>query len=118
MKFFEDTPFKVTLDFPEKKPDLKFNPDLKRTLFLVVKEALHNVAKHSKASQVAVAFHCPDHRYSITITDNGKGFDRTKQGSGGNGLLNMKRRANEMGGRFEIESKAGKGTTVKFEMTF
>ena len=112
VKFFEDTPFKVTLDFPEKKPDLKFNPDLKRTLFLVVKEALHNVAKHSKADQVAVAFHCPDHRYSITITDNGKGFDVAATQLKGNGLKNMQKRMESVGGTIEIDSQPEKGTVV------
>jgi len=112
VKFFEDTPFKVTLDFPEKKPDLKFNPDLKRTLFLVVKEALHNVAKHSKAGQVAVAFHCPDHRYSITITDDGQGFDVAATQLKGNGLKNMQKRMESVGGEIEIESQPEKGTMV------
>jgi len=112
VKFFEDTPFKVTLDFPEKKPDLKFNPDLKRTLFLVVKEALHNVAKHSKASQVAVAFHCPDHRYNITITDDGKGFDVAATQLKGNGLKNMQKRMESVGGTIEIDSQPEKGTVV------
>jgi signal transduction histidine kinase len=112
VKFFEDTPFKVTLDFPEKKPDLKFNPDLKRTLFLVVKEALHNVAKHSKASRVAVAFHCPDHRYSITITDDGKGFDMAATQLKGNGLKNMQKRMESVGGKIEIDSRPTKGTVV------
>lgn len=112
VKFFEDTPFKVTLDFPEKKPDLKFNPDLKRTLFLVVKEALHNVAKHSKASRVAVAFHCPDHRYSITITDDGKGFDVAATQLKGNGLKNMQKRMESVGGIIEIDSRPEKGTVV------
>jgi len=112
VKFFEDTTFKVTLDFPEKKPDLKFNPDLKRTLFLVVKEALHNVAKHSKADQVAVAFHCPDHRYSITITDDGKGFDVAATQLKGNGLKNMQKRMESVGGEIEIESQPEQGTVV------
>ena len=52
----------------------------------------------------------------VNISDNGKGFDHAKRGSGGNGLLNMKKRAEEMGGTFEIESMPGKGTRVEFEI--
>jgi len=111
-KFFEDTGFEVTLDFPGQRPELRFSPELKRTLFLVVKEALHNVAKHSKAGQVAVAFHCPDHRYSITITDDGKGFDVAATQLKGNGLKNMQKRMESVGGKIEIESQPEKGTVV------
>ncbi len=112
VKFFEDTGFRVSLDFPEKKSDLKFNPDLKRTLFLVVKEALHNIAKHSEAKNIGVAFHCPDHRYSITITDDGKGFDPVALEQKSNGLRNMQKRMEGVGGKFEIESKPQEGTVV------
>jgi two-component system sensor histidine kinase DegS len=53
---------------------------------------------------------------TITISDNGKGFDTVKPGSGGNGLLNMKKRAEEMGGTFEIQSSPGHGTMVLFSI--
>jgi len=113
IKFFEDTPLKITLDFPEKRTDLKFNPDLKRMLFLVVKEALHNVAKHSKASQVAVAFYCLDHSYNIIISDDGKGFDVATTELKGNGLKNMQKRMESVNGLFEIHSTPEQGTVVR-----
>lgn len=115
VKFFEDTKFDVKLDFPEKRSDMKFNPDLKRTLFLVVKEALHNIAKHSEAKKISVAFRCPDHRYSITITDDGKGFDLAVMALKGNGLKNMQKRMESVGGTIEIESKPQQGTVVSLE---
>jgi signal transduction histidine kinase len=115
VRFFEDTKFDITLDFPEQKPDLKFNPDLKRTLFLVVKEALHNIAKHSEAKKIGVAFHCPDHRYSITITDDGKGFDPVAMEQKSNGLNNMRKRMESVGGNIEIESQPEQGTVVSLE---
>lgn len=113
VRFFEDTPFKVTLDFPEMNPDLKFNRNLKRTLFLAVKEALHNIAKHSKASHITVAFHCPEHHYKITITDNGKGFDIAMAQLKGNGLKNMQKRMESVGGKIEINSTLQNGTVVR-----
>jgi len=112
VRFFEDTPFKLDLDFPEKKPDLKFEPDLKRTLFLVVKEALHNVAKHSHATNISVAFHCPDHKYHLTISDDGKGFDVEMAGMKGNGLKNMQKRMESVGGLIEISSQLQQGTVI------
>ena len=53
----------------------------------------------------------------ITITDNGKGFDQNQTGLHGNGLLNMKKRAEDMGGSFEIQSSPGQGTRVLFLAT-
>jgi signal transduction histidine kinase len=52
----------------------------------------------------------------VIITDNGKGFDQARPGSGGNGLLNMKKRAEDLGGSFEIQSEVGKGTRVEFRI--
>ncbi|NTW23462.1 MAG: tetratricopeptide repeat protein [Lentimicrobium sp.] len=112
VKFFEDTGFRVSLDFPEKETDLKFNPDLKRTLFLVVKEALHNAAKHSGAQNIGVACYCPDHQYRLTITDDGRGFDAEAMKLKGNGLKNMQKRMESVGGKIEIESRPDQGTAV------
>jgi signal transduction histidine kinase len=111
-KFFEDSGYEVMLDFPIQRPDLKFNPDLKRTLFLVLKEALHNIAKHSGAQKIAVTFYCPDNRYRITIADDGKGFDPAAVELKSNGLRNMHKRMESVGGLIEIESKPQKGTVV------
>ncbi len=112
-KFFEDSGYEVTLDFPIQRPDLKFNPDLKRTLFLVLKEALHNIAKHSEAQKIAVTFYCPDHRFRIIITDDGKGFDPAAVELKSNGLRNMQKRMESVGGKIEIESKPNEGTIVQ-----
>jgi signal transduction histidine kinase len=53
-----------------------------------------------------------DEGISIKITDDGKGFEVAKASSDGNGLHNMRRRLEEIGGKFEINSQPGKGTTV------
>jgi signal transduction histidine kinase len=50
----------------------------------------------------------------ITINDNGKGFDQSKVSSHGNGLLNMKKRAEDLEGTFEIHSSPGNGTRILF----
>jgi hypothetical protein len=52
----------------------------------------------------------------LSITDNGKGFNQSKHGSGGNGLLNMKKRAEELGGTFDIQSSPGNGTRIVFDI--
>jgi ligand-binding sensor domain-containing protein len=75
------------------------------------KEALHNLLRHSRATQAAITVGCTAKQFNFKVQDNGVGFD-PKAKSSGNGLKNMKRRALEMGGRLEILSSPGGGTTV------
>jgi signal transduction histidine kinase len=70
--------------------------------------------KHSSCSEIYLEVKINQQKIEITITDKGKGFDQVKSGSGGNGLLNIRKRAEEMGGAFEICSSTGDGTKVLF----
>lgn len=81
----------------------------RKNLVLITKEALNNIAKYSKAKEVNILFKKFENDFILEIKDNGIGFDNAaKQG---NGLQNMKKRAEEIGGNFEIFSKGG--TTIK-----
>lgn len=75
----------------------------KRNLFFVFKEALHNVMKYADCKKVDVKLVRTNDKISFTIIDNGKGFDVNAL-TEGNGLANMKRRAEEINGRFELSS--------------
>ena len=96
--------------------------EVRHNLFLAFKEALHNVLKHASATTVRVSLTLTDSSFALLINDNGKGFDpaaKTMKSeslriSGGNGLTNMKKRLEEIGGTFELNSAHGEGTTVKF----
>lgn len=83
-------------------------------LYRVVQEALHNVARHAKATRVDVHLRCSAERVTLTIEDNGVGFDTT-QGTRGLGLPNMQERMLNVGGRLTLESQTGIGTTVLAE---
>jgi signal transduction histidine kinase len=83
-------------------------------LYRVVQEALHNVARHAKATRVDVHLRCSSDRVALTIEDNGIGFDTTQR-SHGLGLVNMQERMLNVGGRLTLESQAGVGTTVLAE---
>jgi signal transduction histidine kinase len=78
----------------------------------IVQEAVQNAVKYSEASQVEIKFTTSKKDFVVTIHDNGRGFD---QGTIhlGNGLYNMQKRAEELGGKVEIKSGLGQGTTVK-----
>ena len=78
-----------------------------------MKEALHNIIKHSGADKVELNITCND-KLGITVSDNGKGMNPDKNSSGGNGLRNMRKRIKELNGEFFI--KNGNGLTLIFEI--
>ena len=99
--------YKIHID---KEIDQEFHDFSERkNVVLIVKEALNNIAKYSKAKEVLINFKKIEKDFVLEITDNGIGF--TQNFSKGNGLLNMKKRAEEIGGKFEIISE--KGTSIK-----
>lgn len=90
-------------------------PALKSNLYLIYKEAVNNVAKHARATEVGVSFILANNRLHMTITDNGKGVEAGEGAgspSGGNGLRNMSMRASEMKGELKIEGPSPHGTRI------
>jgi signal transduction histidine kinase len=87
--------------------------EIRRNLFLTVKEALHNIVKHSGAGIVHLSLSFESLNLKIVIEDDGKGFNISKIKGWGNGLTNMHKRIEELGGRFEITSAEGKGTKIE-----
>lgn len=85
----------------------------RKNVFLIIKEAINNMLKYSNASFLKVELHCKDKNYILSVEDDGKGFDPQKTGLKGNGLANMKKRTEDMGGHFEINTSPGSGTKIK-----
>lgn len=113
-QFGDETGLTVQFAAPEPLPteSLSAEPlsgELRRQLFLVLKEALHNVRKHAEAREVRVQISFEP--LTVQVTDDGKGI-RPDPGGAGYGLRNMTRRTEELGGRFRVESAPGAGTTV------
>lgn len=113
MEYFEPTGYAINVDFPEKKSDTRFNPDVKRALFVVIKEALHNVVKHAHGDRVDVVFRVVGSGYEITVGDNGRGMGGVESSRTGSGLRNMQRRMEEVAGTFSIVPNGGKGTCIR-----
>jgi len=91
---------------------------LKTTIFRVSQEALNNVAKHSKATDVTLSLQKANGMLELTIQDNGQGFnmeDVLSRGSSGNGLglTSMRERVELSDGSFSIESRIGEGTIIR-----
>jgi signal transduction histidine kinase len=96
--------------------DVQVSSHIRHNLVLAVKEAVHNVIKHAKASELSVFVDWEGARLMIRVQDDGVGFDPAK-GMRGNGLINMRHRLEHLGGTCSIQSKSGKGTTVSFSIS-
>jgi signal transduction histidine kinase len=97
-------------------PDRAVSSVHRHEFFLAFKEALTNVIRHSGATEVRLGVRLIGNRLRLSIADNGKGLAADAAGRDGDGLVNMRARLEKMGGRFEIASQPGRGTTVRFYM--
>jgi signal transduction histidine kinase len=116
-EYFEDFPaIKCSISLPEHLPDIEVNGEVRRNIFLVIKEALHNIVKHAEATEVVIIMHYNTEGLTVTIQDNGKGIDMDKVRTFGNGLKNMKKRMDDIGVDFSI--KNNNGTLIKLYRIF
>ena len=105
--------------------NLQVHPDMSshlstpaaRALFLTTQEALANIARHARATEVVITVQCEQEWIELLIKDNGRGFDSAAQTQAvGHGLSNMRARAEELKGSFVIDSTLGKGTRVTLRL--
>jgi signal transduction histidine kinase len=92
-----------------------FDAELRRELLLVLKEALNNVLRHSRADRVVVALAIAGGRLTLSVADNGCGFEPAGA-TRGLGLASLRHRAERLQGRLTVESAAGRGTTVRLDV--
>jgi two-component system, NarL family, sensor histidine kinase DegS len=90
----------------------RLNPDVQLALFRILQEALSNAARHGGAGQVRVRLGYELGQVSLSVRDDGRGFDVQQARSGHYGLLNMHERAQKIGGTLLVESAPGQGTHV------
>jgi two-component system NarL family sensor kinase len=107
----------VSCDCDDSASDLSRGAAL--ALFRIVQEALGNAAKHAHATRIAVHLSRSSDVVSVSVADDGVGFDPGRLGtSGGLGLVMMRERASQLNGTFEFESAPGRGTTIKVVIPF
>jgi signal transduction histidine kinase len=95
--------------------DKLLSPSIAEALYRVAQEALNNIVRHAGATRADVHLRCTPGQASLTIRDNGAGFDTT-QPRRGLGLANMEERMMALGGRLVLESQTGIGTVVLAEV--
>lgn len=112
--YIEDYDIDIEYSIPENISQIAIGNEIHRALFLVVKEAVNNVAKHSKATKIDFSIDISEPNFTLIIKDNGIGFEN--QTSTGNGLKNMQSRIERIGGTLSVTSKLNVGTEVKISI--
>jgi signal transduction histidine kinase len=92
---------------------LLLEPEVEEQLYRVGQEALANVVKHARASRATVCIAAEDDTVSIEVSDDGRGFDPAAVGPDHFGLRSMRGRVTDLGGRLEVISAPGRGTTLR-----
>jgi len=103
------------LHVEELPSEIQISSATRHNITMAVKEAVHNVIKHAKATEVTVRIELADRLLMIVVQDDGCGFHPATAPSG-NGLANMKRRLEKIGGTCAVESQPGKGTKVNLRL--
>jgi len=88
---------------------------IRRQIFLIFKEALHNIARHSGCTEVEIGFHSEKGWLSLSVVDNGEGFNMA-QAHPGHGLASMKQRAQQLGGHLTVDTAPGRGTAIRLRV--
>jgi ligand-binding sensor domain-containing protein/two-component sensor histidine kinase len=96
---------------PGENADIELGADVRRQVFLIFKESVNNIARHSDCQLADIELSIAGEWLVLKVRDNGKGLD-IDQVSQGNGLSSMRRRAQSLGGKIDITSDNGNGTTL------
>ncbi len=105
----------VKIDFQHISADLKPATEQRHHIFMIAKETINNAVKHSGGSLIEITAVYSNEMLTLTIQDNGDGFE-VGAATGGNGLRNMQKRAEEMGGSLQLNSSLGNGTEWELKL--
>jgi len=104
------------LDVPARLPDHPMSTQQGHSLFMTVKEAMNNVIKHARASEMRNSMSTSDLRLTITVTDNSCSFSTVNPPASGDGLENLRHRLERIGGRLVVDCKPGGEARVHLEV--
>jgi signal transduction histidine kinase len=111
----EQTPLRCRFHVMDLPHEVQVSSQTRHNISMAVKEAVHNIIKHAKASEVTIRMVFADGSLEVTVHDDGAGF-QPGEGVSGHGLSNMKQRLQNIGGSCTVESKSGGGTTVRLSL--
>lgn len=116
LKYFESLSVKADFEYPEEFSAKKISEEKRRNVYLTVKETIHNIAKHAWCNNVRITISETAESFTITIQDDGKGFDADTIRPFANGLKNMQARIGQSGGQYSIVSEPGRGSVTTIHM--
>jgi ligand-binding sensor domain-containing protein/two-component sensor histidine kinase len=118
-RFVEDTlgasDVAVTFIAPTTVHDLTLGADVRREVFLILKESVTNIAKHAAARTVAIELGIRGRHLHLDVRDDGRGFDPDARVDG-NGVASMRRRVATLGGRLTFDSAPGRGSRIRLDL--
>ncbi len=113
---FDETNIECSIKFSDDNSEFYISPLKRQTVFLVFKEALHNILKHSSATKCEVEIYVSQNEIYLVVSDNGLGFDFDKTSVFSHGLINMNKRAASCNGQLKILSSPGNGTKISLNI--
>ena len=114
-RFFRPTPMRCRIKVSGDVPATAIAAEQRHNLFLAIKEALTNVARRSGAKEIQVELSFANALFAVSVRDDGAGFTAGETEAPGPGLKNMRSRMENLGGRFELQTQSGQGTTIRLE---
>jgi ligand-binding sensor domain-containing protein/signal transduction histidine kinase len=111
---FTSSDIEFTFRAPSDEQQLKVSADVRRQLFLIYKECINNIVRHSGCSKAQIVLSVSSGVLELAVKDNGHGFDSARTVEG-NGLVNMRQRARMISGDFQVYSN-NTGTTVRLKV--
>ncbi|MDR3457545.1 MAG: sensor histidine kinase [Verrucomicrobiae bacterium] len=117
--YFSLAGIRFRIDAPTQIPHHVLTTQIRHQAYMAIKETLTNIVSHARASEVWIRLRLESGAASFVIEDNGRGFDvSAKAGEvpGASGLNNMRKRFEEIGGGFFVESAPEQGTRIKFNL--
>jgi signal transduction histidine kinase len=112
--YFENSQIGFKMNAPAHFPQVHLSSEQRRNIYYAVKEALHNIVKHANATSAEIGVTCANQVLSLKVKDNGCGLPANKNDFNGfgNGIIQMRKRMENSGGKFYMEN--GVGTTLTF----
>jgi signal transduction histidine kinase/streptogramin lyase len=113
-RFLQSASLSCRIQIPPRLPATPLSAEQRHNLFLAFKEGLNNVVKHAAASSFRFSVAVESRTLRMELQDNGRGFSEPADGAAGDGLRNMRERLRQIGGRCEMASAPGEGTSLVF----
>jgi signal transduction histidine kinase len=112
-EYFAVAGIRYRLDIPPQLPATDISPEVRHNVFLAAKEAVTNVVRHAKATEVRLRLHFEPGRFILELQDNGRGPVGLEAKQSRNGLRNMHKRMEDVGGSFALTAAPGGGALAR-----